>query len=614
MGAETEAESDPHRHSGELKERISDKSFNSADLFSDLVENSSNPKENALFDSLREIYDTEEKYCHDIGALIDGYLLPLLNTKRMVPCKTLRYLGKKTCDHNLPCHKCNKESESNSPILERADINSIFGNIRDIAKVNTALFTTIRSGLMTLNKSEVETSISVADIIDVYADAFKVVEPHLHIYSLYCSNHETSSECLARTEKDNLQFRSFLDARLQRGRDSKPLPGLKFLLSKPIGRLKSYSSLFSKLVAHSRPYVQVHIGSVLDSPESIARLTDMIQKLEGIHTIVREIEDRAHKRVKDTKALKISRRVSVDLGDRSLGPNIEAPWRRFMKRRDVEVIDKRLGLKPIPMTLYLFTDTLVFAKQKPEKPSRGQHLFSRFLPGNANEDATNSDSLPRSFGSSESQSNKRRTFGSHASDISVSSLRSLGSRISRRTWGSTGSGGRNAEINSGRKKTSDGGSNRVSFFRKRAKADNNNLSENEEAPYEVIEKMELFQINLKPLRREEDDSKFGFNILFKHRETYDKTIVDKTTGEEKTVQAVRTSIYRFDVYSKSMEKNEELFDAIRDQKQRLEKDAAEKEKATENFGVKKGGTRKWANRRSVMALGVEPQKPSGMER
>merc|ERR1712176_82436 len=102
---------------------------------------------------------------------------------------------------------------------------------------------------------------------------------------------------------------------------------------------------------------------------------------------------------------------------------------------------------------------------------------------------------------------------------------------------------------------------------------------------------------VKPLIGKEEDGLFAFNILFKKRETYDKSVKDKDTGLDKVVQGIRTIILGFDVYFDNREKRDALLDQIDEVKNALDIADKEKEKAKDNFGLKRSNRKRWAKKK-----------------
>jgi len=625
-------------------------SFDAYGLFKAMSESTSSESETTMIDNLREIYQSEEVYCEEVNNIVNGYLLPLFRTERIVPCKMLRYLGRKVCDHSQPAHRCKLDSKTKHPVLDRSEISAIFGNIRDVVKVNSTLLSIIRTNLIDICGSKGIENVKVADIVGVYAEAFKHVESYLHVYSLYCSSYQNAQLCLAECESTNDQFAAFVERQHSLGGSGAPRPRLVDLISKPVSRISSYSRLFSKLIEDSRPYVQELVRLFFESEKEIEVITTMTDKIEETHSLVNTMAENASFRVKDDQAVQLSRRVSVNLGDKSLGPNIDAPWRRFLKSAEVMVVDKSESLDPVPMSVYLFTDTLVLAKEKEKLTkagflSRSAQMIINSVSPNSSNDA--SDVSPRRLGSHMSDtgrpgsrrgwssngseirrvgsrsrllrsSNKRdsnrrsgrrsnlerRVVGSDLSRRSGSRLhgssldrkggsdlsRRSGSRRGTRAWGSSYSN------SSGQPKVSDGGSSRIKASILRSLSRKAENAESEDPMFEVQEKMELLQLKIKPIRKEGELA--GVNILWKRREPYDKIIKDKKTGEEKVVKAVNTAIYRFDLLCDNPDASLELLDSIQAQIERLEQQQMEKEKASANFGAKKlTTTRKWANKR-----------------
>lgn len=228
-------------------------------------------------------------------------------------------------------HEVEKPSQINGAILSSQHIKLIFGNIPPIYDVHCMM----RDQLQNIVDDWKE-DCSLGDIILNQADALT------RAYPSFVNFFEQTKETIAKCDKTNPRFHAFLKVC-----QSKPECGrqtLVELLIRPVQRLPSISLLLNDILKHT----------IKDLPD-YGKLEKAVNVLKEVMTYINEDKRRTESQV-------VMFEIMNDIDN--CPPTLLSSHRQFVTRLDVTELSDDLCGKGVPLSLFLFTDSLEVCKRR----------------------------------------------------------------------------------------------------------------------------------------------------------------------------------------------------------------------------------------------------------
>lgn len=224
-----------------------------------------------------------------------------------------------------------KPNQYNGPLLAPQDIKVIFGNIPPIYDVHCLMREELQS--IVDNWSEDK---GLGDVVLKHADAL------LKAYPPFVNYFEQTKETIAKCDKTSPRFHAFLKVC-----QSKPECGrqtLTELLIRPVQRLPSVSLLLNDIMKHTPKDNIDH-----------AKLEKAINILKEVMTHINE-----DKRKTENQVVMFEIMNDID----NCPPTLLSSHRRFVTRIDVIELSDELCGRGMPLSLFLFTDSLEMCKRR----------------------------------------------------------------------------------------------------------------------------------------------------------------------------------------------------------------------------------------------------------
>ncbi|CAC5413259.1 ECT2 [Mytilus coruscus] len=224
-----------------------------------------------------------------------------------------------------------KSNQYNGAILGAQEVKLIFGNIPPIYEVHCK----IRDRLSQIVDNWKE-EVSVGDIFIEHAEALmKAYPPFVNFF-------EQTKETIAKSDKTNPRFHAFLKVCLSKpecGRQS-----LTELLIRPVQRLPSVSLLLNDILKHTTK----------DNPD-YTKVEKALQVAKEVMTHINE-----DKRKTENQVVMFDIMNDID----NCPATLLSSHRRFVSKIDVIELSDELCGKGLPMSLFLFTDSVEMCKRR----------------------------------------------------------------------------------------------------------------------------------------------------------------------------------------------------------------------------------------------------------
>ncbi|GAM18228.1 hypothetical protein SAMD00019534_014030 [Acytostelium subglobosum LB1] len=254
-----------------------------------------------------EVLDTEVIYVRNLEIMVHSYLLPLRCTQ--------------------------------PPLLSFKHINTIFGVVEDILKVNRELLTSIQQHMDTWKTNK------------TLGDSFLKLAPYLKLYTQYCSSYDKAINKLKQKTVDSKDFATF-QKKISLGCGQE----LSSLLIMPVQRIPRYKMLLQNLVQCTP--VESNDYKVLESA------------LQSVSEVADHINETIRERQNTDKILSIQKRFTGHV------PPLLSPLRTFIREGTLTKVCRKESKK---RWFILFSDALLYGT-KTEAVGNPIYKFHRLLP------------------------------------------------------------------------------------------------------------------------------------------------------------------------------------------------------------------------------------------
>ncbi|XP_061194759.1 protein ECT2-like isoform X2 [Saccostrea echinata] len=224
-----------------------------------------------------------------------------------------------------------KPNQYHGAILAPQDIKLIFGNIPPIYKVHCE----IKEELTAMMENWTEECL-VGQVISKHAEAM------LKAYPPFVNYFEQTKETIAKCDKTNTRFHAFL--KVCRSKPECGRQSLTELLIRPVQRLPSVSLLLGDIIKKTSK----------DNPD-YERLENAIDLVKEIMTHINE-----DKRKTENQVVMFDIMNEID----NCPATLLSSHRSFVSKADVIELSDELCGRSLPLSLFLFTDTLEICKRR----------------------------------------------------------------------------------------------------------------------------------------------------------------------------------------------------------------------------------------------------------
>jgi len=227
---------------------------------------------------LEEIWMTERSYVLDLRSLIRDFIMPLRLKKSRRKCREVK--GSRVCEHNKLRSQCSREMENADALISNADLQAIFGNVESLVKINSELLNNMESQLLKMADPKVRNTITIADLVAMYAPAFKKIMPFVKLYSIYCLSYPSAIDRLLILRTSNTALNTAIEER-----ESKSSTQLTSLLIRPVQRVTRYPLMFQDLLKYmdrlDQNGIEDHMNLLKDALAAVEKVANEVNNIVG---------------------------------------------------------------------------------------------------------------------------------------------------------------------------------------------------------------------------------------------------------------------------------------------------------------------------------------------